>query len=153
MSDILCVTNRKLCKKNFLVRIEEIARTSPKGIILREKDLPEEEYKKLAVDVMNICRRYGVPCILHSFVRTALELEAGAIHVPFPVLISMTEAEKKDLQMKMEIAEELGLLEKVEKMGWKGLTARESGKIGGIMGQRKIEERKKAIYNEEKISD
>lgn len=95
MSDILCVTNRKLCKKNFLVRIEEIAKTSPKGIILREKDLPEEEYKKLAVDVMNICRRYGVPCILHSFVRTALELEAGAIHVPFPVLISMTEAEKK----------------------------------------------------------
>ena len=65
----------------------------------------------------------------------------------------LTEAEKKDLQMKMEIAEELGLLEKVEKMGWKGLTARESGKIGGIMGQRKIEERKKAIYNEEKISD
>ena len=64
----------------------------------------------------------------------------------------LTEAEKKDLQMKMEIAEELGLLEKVEKM-WKGLTARESGKIGGIMGQRKIEERKKAIYNEEKISD
>ena len=50
----------------------------------------------------------------------------------------LTEAEKKDLQMKMEIAEELGLLEKVEKMGWKGLTARESGKIGGIMGQRKI---------------
>jgi len=62
----------------------------------------------------------------------------------------LTEAEKKDLQMKMEIAEELGLLEKVEQLGWKGLTARESGRIGGIMGQRKIEERKKAIYKEEK---
>lgn len=95
MSDILCVTNRKLCKKDFLVRIEEIAQTSPKGIILREKDLSEEEYKKLAFDVMNICRRYGVPCILHSFVRTARELEAGAIHVPLPVLASMTDEEKK----------------------------------------------------------
>lgn len=62
----------------------------------------------------------------------------------------LSEAEKKDLRMKMEIAEELGLLEKVEQMGWKGLTSRESGKIGGMMGQRKREERKKAIYKEEK---
>ncbi len=56
----------------------------------------------------------------------------------------LTEAEKKDLAMKMEIAEELGLLEKVEQLGWKGLTARESGRIGGIMGKRKKEERTKA---------
>ena len=62
----------------------------------------------------------------------------------------LTEAEKKNLQMKMEIAEELGLMEKVERMGWKGLTARESGRIGGMMGQRMLEERKKAIYKEEK---
>ena len=62
----------------------------------------------------------------------------------------LTEAEKKNLKMKMEIAEELGLMEKVERMGWKGLTARESGRIGGMMGQRMLEERKKAIYKEEK---
>lgn len=54
----------------------------------------------------------------------------------------LTEAEKKDLAMKVEIAEELGLLEKVERLGWKGLTSRESGRIGGIMGRRKIEERR-----------
>lgn len=54
----------------------------------------------------------------------------------------MTEAEKRDLAMKYEIAEELGLLEKVEKLGWKGLTSRESGRIGGIMGKRKRQERK-----------
>lgn len=62
----------------------------------------------------------------------------------------LTEAEKKDLQMKMEIAEELGLLEKVDRLGWKGLTARESGRIGGIMGRRKMEERKMKLYKEEK---
>lgn len=56
----------------------------------------------------------------------------------------LTEAEKRDLAMKYEIAEELGLLDKVEKLGWKGLTSRESGKIGGIMGQRRMEERRKA---------
>ena len=57
----------------------------------------------------------------------------------------LTEAEKRDLQMKMEIAEELGLLEKVEQVGWKGLTSRESGRIGGIMGKRKRVEREKDI--------
>ena len=55
----------------------------------------------------------------------------------------LTEAEKRDLQMKMEIAEELGLLEKVEQVGWKGLTSRESGRIGGIMGKRKKQEKEK----------
>ncbi len=53
----------------------------------------------------------------------------------------LTEAEKKDLVMKYEIAEELGLLDKVEQLGWKGLTSRESGRIGGIMGKRKREEK------------
>lgn len=55
----------------------------------------------------------------------------------------LTETEKKDLEMKMEIAEELGLLEKVEQFGWKGLTSRESGRIGGIMGKRRKAERKR----------
>ncbi len=55
----------------------------------------------------------------------------------------LTEAEKKDIAMKYEIAEELGLLEKVERLGWKGLTSRESGRIGGIMGKRKKTEQKK----------
>ncbi len=50
----------------------------------------------------------------------------------------LSEAEKRDLAMKYEIAQELGLLEKVEALGWKGLTSRESGRIGGIMGKRKI---------------
>ena len=62
----------------------------------------------------------------------------------------LTEAEKKDLQMKMEIAEELGLMEKVEQLGWKGLTSRESGRIGGLMSRRKAEEQKKNLYKEEK---
>lgn len=53
----------------------------------------------------------------------------------------LTEAEKKDLAMKYEIAGELGLLDKVEQLGWKGLTSRESGRIGGIMGKRKREEK------------
>lgn len=38
--------------------------------------------------------------------------------------------------LKLEIAEELGLSAKVKEKGWKSLTSRESGKIGGIMSSR-----------------
>lgn len=54
----------------------------------------------------------------------------------------LTPAQKADLAMKYEIAAELGLTDKIEKEGWKGLTSRESGRIGGIMGKRKKEMKK-----------
>lgn len=37
---------------------------------------------------------------------------------------------------KLEVAAELGLLEKVRRDGWAGLTAVESGKIGGVLCRR-----------------
>lgn len=39
--------------------------------------------------------------------------------------------------LKYEIAEELGLMDKINKSGWKSLTAKESGRIGGLMTTRK----------------
>lgn len=39
--------------------------------------------------------------------------------------------------MKYEIAEELGLLDKVLEEGWKSLSAKETGRIGGLMTRRK----------------
>lgn len=42
--------------------------------------------------------------------------------------------------MKYEIADELGLLPKILDNGWKFLSSRESGKIGGIIARRKKEE-------------
>lgn len=38
---------------------------------------------------------------------------------------------------KYEIAEQLGLLDKVEQMGWGGLTAKETGRIGGMITVKK----------------
>lgn len=47
---------------------------------------------------------------------------------------------KKELdKLKYEIAEELGLLDKVKKYGWKALTSKESGKIGGLITKRNKE--------------
>lgn len=39
--------------------------------------------------------------------------------------------------MKYEIAAELGLSEKLAKVGWGGLTAEETGRIGGIITRKK----------------
>ena len=46
---------------------------------------------------------------------------------------------KPEEQLKYEIAEELGLLPKVLENGWKTLSAKETGKIGGLMTKRKKE--------------
>ena len=45
----------------------------------------------------------------------------------------------EDDKMKYEIAEELGLLERVLNEGWKTLSAKETGRIGGLMTKRKRE--------------
>ena len=42
-----------------------------------------------------------------------------------------------DDYMKLEIAEELGLIEKVIEGGWSSLTAKESGRVGGLLQARK----------------
>lgn len=52
--------------------------------------------------------------------------------------------------MKMEIAEELGLLPKVQKLGWAGLTAKETGRMGGLLTQRK---KKQGLAPEDKESN
>ncbi len=44
-------------------------------------------------------------------------------------LARLSQQEKR----KYEIARELGLLEKVRQVGWAGLTAKETGRIGGMM--------------------
>ena len=94
MSDILCVTNRKLCRENFLTRIERIAACHPAGIILREKDMLPEEYGTLAAAVMAICEKYGVKCILHSFSAVAISLHTDAIHLPLHLLRELSQEQK-----------------------------------------------------------
>lgn len=51
-----------------------------------------------------------------------------------PIDLTQLEAHEK---MKYEIAEELGLLDRVMEEGWKNLTAKETGRIGGLVTKRK----------------
>lgn len=54
-----------------------------------------------------------------------------------------------DEKVKYEIAEELGLLDRVMKDGWKSLTSKETGRIGGLITKKKreIEKNDKNITN------
>lgn len=74
--------------------MEQLAEVRPAGIILREKDLNEDEYRELASYVMEQCRKRGTLCILHSFVQAAKELHAEALHLPLPVLRTLSQEEK-----------------------------------------------------------
>lgn len=49
----------------------------------------------------------------------------------------LTEDELLREKIKYEIAEELGLKDKVDELGWGGLTSEETGRIGGLMTKRK----------------
>ena len=94
MSNVLVITNRKLCKEDFFGRIEALAAAGPGGIILREKDLPETEYLELARRAAEICEGHGTPCILHSFPGAALELGVKRLHLPLPILRNLSPAER-----------------------------------------------------------
>ena len=48
--------------------------------------------------------------------------------------INRLTAEEK---LKLEIAEEIGVYDKVMTSGWRSLSAKESGRIGGLLARRK----------------
>lgn len=45
----------------------------------------------------------------------------------------------REEKMKYEIAEELGLLDRVMTDGWRSLSSKETGRIGGMLARRKRE--------------
>ncbi|WP_294153576.1 thiamine phosphate synthase [uncultured Clostridium sp.] len=115
MYNVLAVTNRHLCKSDFLEQIKKICLLNQQitndnrinsnlletntntsynnlkdinsiSILLREKDLSEDNYEKLAVKVIKICEEYNTECILHTYFNTAKKLAVRKIHLPLSVL-------------------------------------------------------------------
>lgn len=95
---ILAVSNRHLAAHPFLEQIERVCQAHPAALILREKDLPAEDYKTLASRVLPICQQYNVSCILHTFWQDALALGCTCIHLPLPLLRSLAGADGTALE-------------------------------------------------------
>lgn len=55
---------------------------------------------------------------------------------------------KPEEQLKWEIAKEIGVYDKVLECGWRALSAKESGRIGGIVASRKKQLNKSALSSD-----
>ncbi|MGN0394660.1 MAG: thiamine phosphate synthase [Coprococcus sp.] len=80
--DTIVITNRKLVKGDFLEQLQKVCRLHPYALILREKDMDDSDYEKLAKDVINLCEKERVLCFLHSKIDIARKLQCQNIHLP-----------------------------------------------------------------------
>ena len=80
---IICITNRKLCEIPLEQRIEQLAKIGVKKVILREKDLSEDEYTALAEKILGIS---GIELIVHNFPNAARKLSVSRLHLPLSLL-------------------------------------------------------------------
>ncbi len=99
MFNILAITNRHICTDDFFTQLEKICSANLKisslkksssmlsslKIVLREKDLCETDYKKIAEKVFKICKIHNTDCILHTYYNAAKELNCDNIHLPFNI--------------------------------------------------------------------
>lgn len=81
LNDVIAVTNRKLSQRPFLEQIKRVCQLRPEAVILREKDLSETEYAKLAEEVYNITTSYDVRLIIHTYINVAGELGINTVHM------------------------------------------------------------------------
>lgn len=108
----ICITNRNLCKGDFLQRIKRIGEEGKAdALILREKELSEEEYFHLAKNVMPVCKASGLTCILHTYHRVADQLGCQKIHLPLDILST---AAPEELRKFKEISTSVHSVEQAE---------------------------------------
>lgn len=88
---LICVTNRKLCQDDFLLRLDRITAQHPCAVILREKDLPEDAYEELAEKCLAICNSHGVPMQVHTWINVAKRIGCDGIHLPFRTFMEYAE--------------------------------------------------------------
>ena len=98
MFNVISVTSRA-DSRDFFKSIEDIAKSAVEAIILREKDLNEDEYFLLAQKVQKICRKYGKKLVIHNFLDVALKLEIPYIHLPFSKFITLSGSLKGFMQV------------------------------------------------------
>jgi len=85
---IIAITDRTISRAPFTEQVEAIASARPDMIILREKDLPEKEYERLAKECLRICDRHSIRFCVNSFISVAVALGSERIQLPFSILLN-----------------------------------------------------------------
>lgn len=126
MCKIICITNRSLVKGEFYAQLEKVAKAKIDAMILREKDLPEAEYEKLAREVRVLCEKQEIPLILHTYAEIAKRTGIKKIHLPYQSLLSMTEKNKGEFD---EIGASIHAIEEAVEAERSGATYLTAGHI------------------------
>ena len=90
--NLIAVTDRSLCSGDFLAQIKKIMSLHPHSLILRERDLTDEEYLLLARQVQAICEKEAdvkVPFFVHSRIGIARQIGCPNLHLPLPALSAL----------------------------------------------------------------
>lgn len=112
MFKIICVTDRKLCREDFLTRIEKIASAKPDRIIFRDKDCKDDDYVKTAFKILKISDKYSVPCSMYrKFDRFS------NIHMTMPMLQHIRLADMNFINLAGVSAHSVDEAVEAEKMG------------------------------------
>ncbi|MBP3700616.1 MAG: thiamine phosphate synthase [Lachnospiraceae bacterium] len=79
---LYAVTDRTWTGRQTLYeQIKEALQGGVTMVQLREKDLPEEEFVREAIQIRELCQRYQVPLIINDNVEVALRSGADGVHV------------------------------------------------------------------------
>lgn len=87
--EIIAVTNRALCREDFLTRLCRLAEAGVDAILLREKDLSPAAYEALAQTCRDSLASYPVRLILHTHIDVLHRLDMRHLHLPFAALLSL----------------------------------------------------------------
>ena len=104
--DVIAVTNRKICERPFEMQIERICQRHPLAVVVREKDLCEEEYSELYRKTLKICTKYKVSCIAHTYAEAADFSKEKILHLPLP-LLEMQKKEQRESQVHLCIQQKI----------------------------------------------
>lgn len=80
MYNVIAITNRNLAGDAYWSQLEKIASSKVHAIILREKDLSEQDYIVWAKMALQICNAHQKTCILHNFGKAAITLHVPHFH-------------------------------------------------------------------------
>lgn len=82
----IAITDRSLCRGSFTDQVRRVCSRHPFALILREKDLPDRDYRQLAIKIRDICTAAQVRFFVHGRPEVARQMECSSIHLPLSVL-------------------------------------------------------------------
>ena len=76
------MTNRKL-SENFYERIEELSKSNLDYLILREKDLSDEELLNMAIKIKDILKKSSIKLYINTNIKVAEKVEAHGVQLSY----------------------------------------------------------------------